>query len=427
MDMVPHPFSDPSPPQSEGQAEDETIPVQQRPRWMLGLGATGLFMIPVGVAVWALGELMQIPALPKCFNARQAPSTEQIYCAEQLASKHDTEHLRRAILLADAVPTDDPLRDESDRLVELWAGEILRRAEAEFQQGNLDEAIALAQEVPSRVEPYRQVQETIQTWEALWTRATDLFQQGQEAIDQEEWFQTLEIGRQLLRLDNRYWSTTRYQELMRQLQTARETSTSKKKGKVARSTLNNNTPNTVEEFMAQWEQEQEQEDITRLQQARQRAQTGHLEDLRIAVSDAQQVLYGTPRYEEAQQAIAQWRQQIEVMEDRPSLERAQQLANAGDLQAAINEANTIGWGRALYGDARDRIEVWHDQLHAQEIRQQNAELERLTGNPGISPLPVSPRSPTPAPPDPRVTPVSTPRAEPLASPPMVPVVDTPTE
>jgi len=409
MDFVPHQTSP-----SSSEAEEAIAPSPVRRRWSFLLMVPVLLALPVGVAFFALSDLLQLPAMPKCFNAQQAPPADQIYCANQLASKHDTDSLRRAILLANAVDCNHPLRKEGDRLINVWTTEILRRAEETFQEGDLQGAIAIAEKVPGRVPSYDQVRDTIRAWEELWAEAEELYQEGQRAIEREDWYDVLAVGRRLLQLDNRYWTTDRYQGLMRQLQTARENQKKESnKNKIARSPLNarNRQPVTVEDFLSQWEAEQEQEDRARLQQARQNAQSDNVEGLRAAISQAQGILYGTASYDEAQQAIAQWRQQLETLEDRPYLERAQQLANQGDLQAAINEASNIGWGRALYGEARDRISVWRDQVYQQDRQQWNAELERITGQPAAAPppLPAPGRSPTPvnnAFPEPLVAPTS---------------------
>lgn len=395
MSLVPHQPSDAS---LEREVEHSAPVRRYQWGWVSWVVASGLLLLPAGVAFFALTELMQIPALPKCFNARQAPPAHQIYCAEQLASKHDTDSLRKAILLASAVDRSHPLRDESDRLVNVWTQEILRRAEVEFQKGNLQGAIEIAEQVPSRVRAYQQVEERVQAWEELWQTAEDLYQQGQSAIEQENWYEVLSVGRRLLQLDNRYWTTERYRELMRQLQVARDNQrNNKNKNKIAQSALTK-PPEDVEDFLTQWEREQEQEDRARLQQARQQAQSGDLEALRGAIAQAQGILYGTDSYDEAQEAIAQWRQQLETLEDRPYLDRAQQLASQGDLQAAINEASNVGWGRALHGEARGYIDTWRDQAYQQETQRRNAEIERITGRPAVipasSPLPI--QSTTPA-------------------------------
>lgn len=375
----------------------------QRWGWLGWLGIGVLALVPLGVGYWAIADLIQLPALPRCFNARNAQPAQQIYCAEQLASQHETDDLRRAMLLADSVPQSHPLRDESDRLIQVWTTEILRRADAHFQDGELQKAVDLALEVPANVPTSAMAREQVQAWEDLWSNAEDIYRQAEAHMDNQEWERVLALGRRLWQLDNRYWSTTRYQQLMRSLQTARDNAVEQRKAERER----DRAPDTVDEFIAQWESQQAEADLERLNTAQQLAQSGDLDDLRQAVRTAQQVLYGTPHYERAQGAIAQWRQQIEIREDRPYLERAQQLASAGNLQAAINEASNIGWGRALYDDARGQIEAWRDRLYQQQIQQQNAELDRMTG---ISPTPTSPASPAPAQPtevipSPQVTPI----------------------
>ncbi|MBD1911383.1 MULTISPECIES: hypothetical protein [unclassified Leptolyngbya] len=395
MSLVPHHPSD----ASSDRNLEFTTSARRRPwGWQSWVVVSGLLILPAGVAFFALTELMQIPAVPQCFNARQSPPSHQIYCAEQLASKHDTESLRRAILLANAIDRKHPLRDEGDRLINIWAQEILRRAEAEFQNGNLQGAIDIAQQVPSRIRPYQQVQQTVQAWEDLWQTAEELYQQGQTAIEQEEWYEALSVGRRLLQLDNRYWTTERYRELMRQLQVARDNQkNNKNKPKIAQSPPSA-PPANVEDFLSQWEREQEEEDRSRLQRAQQQAQSGDVEALKAAIAEAQGILYGTDSYDTAQQAIAQWRQQMETLEDRPYIERAQQLANQGDLQGAISEASNVSWGRALYGEARGYIDTWRDQAYQQEAQRRNAEMERIirpSAIPAATPIPAQSTTSTP--------------------------------
>lgn len=420
MALIPPQSSYPSSEDSEPAAWVEA-PLRRRWGWVKWLGVSGLLVLPVGVSIWAFGTLVQLPALPKCFNARHAQPADQIFCAEQLASKQESEDLRRAMLLAHQVSADHPLRKESDRLIQIWSTEILRRGELAFQAGNLQEAVDLAMQIPSNLPTSAMARKQIQEWEAIWSQGEDLYRQAEAHIDNQEWFQVLAVGRQLWQLENDFWATTRYQQLMRSLQTAREENKDKK---FTRSNFNRQ-PETVDEFIAQWEQQQDREDAARLQQAQQLAQAGNVEDLRMAVAAAQQVLYGTARYEQAQTAIAQWRQQIETIEDRPYLDRAQQLASEGNLQAAINEASNVGWGRALYGDARDRMADWRDRIYAQQLQQQTLDLERMTQTPvlpasglgsSVSPqsfppatgvLPVTPTDRLPLPPaNPIVIPVS---------------------
>lgn len=119
----------------------------------------------------------------------------------------------------------------------------------------------------------------------------------------------------------------------------------------------------AQQLISQWQVEIQ--DVTRLGAAQNLAQSGTVSDLRSAIAEAQTIPSGNPKWDDAQGLIGDWASQIEVIEDSPYLDRAEQLAAGGDavsLQAAINEASQIGSGRALYGKAQDRIATWVDQL-----------------------------------------------------------------
>jgi soluble cytochrome b562 len=120
----------------------------------------------------------------------------------------------------------------------------------------------------------------------------------------------------------------------------------------------------AQELIAQWQLEIQ--DVGYLEKARDLASGGTFKDLQAAINEASKIPASNPRGDEAQQEIAQWSDTIQTMEDRPILDRAEQLAASGSveaLQAAINEASRIGSGRALSGDADQRIADWSDRVH----------------------------------------------------------------
>jgi soluble cytochrome b562 len=104
------------------------------------------------------------------------------------------------------------------------------------------------------------------------------------------------------------------------------------------------------------------QDVTVLNRARQLAQPGANGDLSAAIAEAQRVPFGNPRRDEAEKLISGWRGQIETSEDQPYLDRAEQLASSGDLQAAINQVSKIQPGRTLYDKASRRIDDWTAQI-----------------------------------------------------------------
>jgi soluble cytochrome b562 len=116
----------------------------------------------------------------------------------------------------------------------------------------------------------------------------------------------------------------------------------------------------AQQLVSDWQAEIQ--DVTMLERARQIAQPGTTGDLRAAIAEAQRIPFGNPRRKQAEQEIGRWQQQIETSEDQPFLDRATQLASAGNLQAAITEAGRINPGRALYEEASRSIDEWTSQL-----------------------------------------------------------------
>lgn len=127
--------------------------------------------------------------------------------------------------------------------------------------------------------------------------------------------------------------------------------------------------NLAQELIARWKLEIQ--DVARLEQARDLARTGSIEDLNAAISQANLVPQDNPRYREARQEIDRWVSQIQTIEDQPILARAEELAIGGSvtaLQEAISQASVIGSNRALYDEAQQRINQWRSSIEEQEDR-----------------------------------------------------------
>jgi soluble cytochrome b562 len=112
-------------------------------------------------------------------------------------------------------------------------------------------------------------------------------------------------------------------------------------------------------LMQQWREEIQ--GLAQLDWARRVAAPGTVNDLRAAIAEAHNISSDSPRWGEAQDQIQRWRREISTIEDGPTLEQAQALARRGDraaLNAAINVAGAVGSNSALYGDAQDLIADW---------------------------------------------------------------------
>jgi hypothetical protein len=147
------------------------------------------------------------------------------------------------------------------------------------------------------------------------------------------------------------------------------------------STLDPSSPlyGKAQTLIAHWQREIT--NIQLLQNAQLQAQTGSLNDLSSAVSQAQQISAGSDRWQEAQKDIDEWQYQIQVRQDQPRLDRADQLALQGSpvaLQSAIREAQKIKPGRPLYDEAQLRISDWEYQLQPQGSTSLDAPLTTVS-------------------------------------------------
>ncbi|WP_107668773.1 chromosome segregation ATPase [Cyanothece sp. BG0011] len=113
----------------------------------------------------------------------------------------------------------------------------------------------------------------------------------------------------------------------------------------------------------------EKQDVIHLQEARDLASGGSVDDLNAAIAAAEQVPSSNPRYQEAREEISQWTNTIQLREDQPILDNARSIAASGnisDLREAIAQAQRIGSGRALSGEARQEINQWRTSIQRQE-------------------------------------------------------------
>lgn len=122
-------------------------------------------------------------------------------------------------------------------------------------------------------------------------------------------------------------------------------------------------------LIAQWRKQIQQiDDRNKLSLANDLAVSGTITQLKQAVDVATEIKLGQPLRPEAQAAIAKWNRQIQIIEDRPTLELSQTFAQRRDLITAISTAKQIHPGRALYGEAQKAIADWVAQLQTAEDR-----------------------------------------------------------
>jgi hypothetical protein len=377
------------------------------------------------------------------------------------ASKQTINDLLQAITLVKQLPENHPLRGEINRLLEEWSRDVLRLADESFQAGNLEEAIATARKIPTDVKVSELVEEQIQKWQTIWSKAEGIYQEAEKELRQRHWQSAFMLTARLLRVNNKYWASTKYDQLNNIIVTAREDGDKLYKaenlannrnldsllkaiklaetikpdsylyqkaqelisgfarkmlklaqakmkernadqaleiarqipsipelqaevddfmvlGEAQRSAFIGTTAgletaisqaqqidasrdiyNEAQQLIARWQLEIQ--DVSRLEKARNLASQGTVNDLTAAISEVQLIPGNNPRAREARQEIGRWRSQVETIEDRPYLDRAEQIAineDVSSLQTAIAELNQIRSGRALYPEANKKIRLW---------------------------------------------------------------------
>lgn len=428
--------------------------------------ATGVTVFG-GLGVLSVALLFKLPAVPNCPEIfwPTASASLRLYCAQLAANKQTAENLVEAINLVNSLSSDHPLRPEIDRHIEEWSLDILKLGDEAFQAGQLNEARDLARKIPNNLPAYKLVEERIQKWESMWAQAEELTQKVEEQLRKSNWNEAFRYALKLAYLNNNYWSTTRYDEVVELIHLAKEESRKldkayelKRTNQIdnlvaaiklaqvinpksyaykeaqdlisecnekllmmardrldkgewrvvleivqktpenpnlqeplqdlsdlanAQSRAEEGTATSLEEAIALAQKleigrplydksqelirgwQLEVEGVARMQRARDLARPGSINDLSAAIAEAQQIPSINPRYREAQTQINRWVNQIQIIEDQPYLERAEQIASMGDissLQAAISQASLVGRGRALYDDAQGKIRQWSRRI-----------------------------------------------------------------
>ncbi|MGQ4649141.1 hypothetical protein [Lyngbya aestuarii] len=426
-----------------------------------------------GLGIVAAGLLLKLPAVPNCPKIfwPTASASLRLYCGQLAASKQTSEDLLEALDLVDSLPDDHPLRPEINRHIEEWSLDILKIGEQQFQEGKLKDAVKIARKIPDGVPAYNLVDKQVERWQFIWSQAEAIYQKTEQELRQSNWNQAFREAVALTNIDNKYWATTKYEQLSDLIGIARKDSEQldqayklSKSGNVEKileaikqaeqikpesyaykeaqnliaesgNKLVELAKNRIEKFdgtgvleianklptnlklaavqadlleigralsraesgtswdieaalaslerlepnrplykegqqlISRWQREVE--DVAKLERARTFADSGLTSDLRMAVTEARQIPQGNPRYQEARQEIQRWSKQAETIEDRPYLERATQLASFGgvaSLQEAVDEASRIPPGRALSQEAQQKINDWERSI--QELEDQ---------------------------------------------------------
>ncbi|MEM9924456.1 MAG: chromosome segregation ATPase [Cyanobacteria bacterium P01_D01_bin.50] len=439
------------------------------PRWLTSwvLWTFLLAFVPGTIGFMAMAILLKLPSAPNCPSIfwPLASASVRMHCAQVAASKETVKDLLQAIDLVKNLPDSHPLRSQIDGYVEDWSRNVLELADESFQSGRLDEAIEIAGKIPEDVSASKLVEDQIDKWKLTWSKAEDIYKEAEDEMRQRRWQSAFMQSSKLLRLNNRFWARTKYEQLNNLIVTAREDGEKLAKAerlaksknvdtilkgiKLAQSIgkssyiyqkaqeaipefgleilelaedklkqkdaeeaiyiaqkippisgiesetadfisladaqrnawtgtvsgleaaiasaeqIDSNRPiyQKAQKLIAAWQLEIE--DVSRLERARTLASQGSISDLSAAIAEAKLIPNNNPRGKEARKEINDWAKQIQIIEDRPFLERAEELALFGDdasLKAAISQASRIRRGRSLYREAQKKIASWRGKV-----------------------------------------------------------------
>ncbi|NWF59152.1 MAG: chromosome segregation ATPase [Fischerella sp.] len=449
------------------------------------LWAFVLTLVPGTIAYMSMAMLLKLPSAPNCPSIfwPLASASVRLHCAQLAASKQTVKDLLQAIALVKQLPDSHPLRTEIDRSIEQWSRDILKLADNSFQAGKLEEAIATANQIPEDVPTRTLVKDQISQWNSTWSEAENIYRKAEDEMREQHWHDAFMAAAKLLRVENKFWASIKYDELNRLITTAREdgdklikaeslaqtdnvdnllkaiklvesigtnsyvyqkaqeaipelgrkmldlaqTKLDQRNADEAISIAQQIPPSTglqsetedfialaeaqanawignvagletaiaqaqqidpsraiydkAQQLIARWQIEIE--DVSKLEKARMLASQGTINDLTAAIAEAQQVPDSNPRSEEAREEINRWVAEIQTIEDRPFLERAEEIASFEDvnsLQAAIAEANQIRRGRALYREAQRKIAIWTAKIQLIQDQPYLTQARELASN-----------------------------------------------
>lgn len=294
--------------------------------------------------------------------------------ARQFAQSNLPDQLATAIALADKVKSDTYIKAEANVDKGRWSRDLLKVAAIRFQQQDFAGVVDAAHRVPADTPVYSEAQD--------WMQLSRAYLAAQEnhllgSLEAQTAVQKIAPASPLYRrakFAEMSWQAQFHDQLQLSLAGAVASLDQPLMFQLAIDQAQLIAPQRPQRIQAQtliahWRQQiQRIEDRAILAQAKQLALPDTLDSLRGAVAQASLIEQGRPRRIEAQTWIAQWTQRIEVLEDQPILKLAKSFAEQGNLKAAVQAAQQIRPGRALYAETQVVLGDWIAQIQIAEDR-----------------------------------------------------------
>ncbi|EKQ69262.1 hypothetical protein OsccyDRAFT_1887 [Leptolyngbyaceae cyanobacterium JSC-12] len=304
---------------------------------------------------------------------------QQLRTLVQAQSSANSETLGRAIQLAAQINPRSYVSVEVARQVQQWSQALAKIAENKLNQGDIPGAIAAAQWLPTTLSLSPKLQELV--WVS---RAQQVANQQSQLFSYDRLWQHAAALAMLqpISADSPLYSAAQAHrlQLQNQVQDLTQLTLASTVAKVPQipalqfaiqmaQAITPDRPNRIaaQTLIAEWRKDiQRVEDRPYLTLAQRVAKAGKVKDLQTAIAHASKIALGRALRPEAQAAIFDWRQQIQTIEDKPILDRARKLAEQKRLIDAIREADKIPVGRTLHPEAQAAILRWTKMIQTAE-------------------------------------------------------------
>lgn len=297
---------------------------------------------------------------------------QELQEARDLAQTKEVDKLEAAIAKATKVNPHSYVKAQAQAEVSKWSRTLLDIGKTFWKNQDFAGLVTVAGKIPANTSLYEEAQDWIRLGRAAQIASPDNFLTLVDALSTIRQIPRQSKVQSEAASFAKLWEQQLQDDL--QLKLASLTASFGQEATLAMaiqqaSLISPNRPQRLmsQSLIAQWGKEiQEIEDRKTLGRAQQIAAVGTTEQLKAAIALASKINLGQPLRLTAQNDIAQWNRQIETLEDLPILDLARALAQRRDLVGAIATASQIRANRALYPESQREINQWVGQIQAHE-------------------------------------------------------------
>ncbi|MBW4551063.1 MAG: hypothetical protein KME35_08135 [Aphanocapsa sp. GSE-SYN-MK-11-07L] len=334
-------------------------------RWQFWGGVAIAVSTTIGVV--SFGLMLRQPSVQGS-NCQQvfwpfASASFRLYCAETSANQGTLEDLLTAIQLIDGLGKDHPLNPEISRRIEAWSTQVLDLAELSVNQGEIERAIKVVQQIPAQTSAYPLVQKRVAHWRKVWAEGEAIYQKVEAALREQDWRKAFSIAIRLVDVDNRYWARDKFQAINQRIIIAQMDDSKLNR---ARSLLRREGLDNLKEAMKIARGIPDSSDFYPGAQDLVKDVSQTLldladtalanQDLQLALVAAQEIPAETPLWNAAQDYI-----------ELANVEASTWTDNVADLEVAIARVRAMPPDRPLYAKAQTLIQRWQADIQTVQL------------------------------------------------------------